>query len=132
MKELAKDDTYRINRRAGQQGLRPSVAHQAEVEQLATGEERTCQPPSQRTSKLTNSSHPIKTKIETKNKKYSRWKCGQINVQSCSDEFRLNDILLQSSKAGLDIVCMQEVKAGLHFSGIGRAPRFFAVARSPG
>ena len=101
--------SYRIVRRAGYQGTRPSVVHQAGVEKLATGKERSSQPPnlSNGARKLTDKSNRPKQRSQ---KNFFRWKAGQINVQSGSDDFRLDSILDQCRKANLDVVCMQEVR----------------------
>ena len=43
-------------------------------------------------------------------KKYHSWKVGQINIQTCSDDLRLDFALQECSQANLDIVCFQEVR----------------------
>ena len=48
--------------------------------------------------------------IDTMIKKYHKWKIGQINVQSCSDDVRLHLILQECKRANLDIICLQEVR----------------------
>ncbi|XP_071959537.1 uncharacterized protein [Antedon mediterranea] len=42
--------------------------------------------------------------------KYFHWRAGQINVNTCSDDFLLHETLIQIKAANLDIVCMQEVR----------------------
>ena len=48
--------------------------------------------------------------ISGKSRRYHNWKVGQINIQSCSDDLRLDLALQDCSRANLDVVCFQEVK----------------------
>ena len=74
------------------------------------GKERSSQPPT----------HPNYAKSTDKPKnrlaraaleeKFFKWKAGQINVQSGSDDFKTHFILDDCKKANLDVVCMQEVR----------------------
>ena len=80
-----------------------------------TGKERSSQPlsrfpPKVHKHKLTNESNYPKHRAQFFKRKFLNWNLGQINVQSCSDDFRLNSILDQCNKANLDIICMQEVR----------------------
>jgi len=43
-------------------------------------------------------------------KEYHKWKIGQINVQTCSDDLKLYFVLQECSRANLDVVCIQEVR----------------------
>ena len=45
-----------------------------------------------------------------KAKKFHNWKLGQINIQSCSDDFRLDEMIKDCKAANLDIVCIQEMR----------------------
>ena len=45
-----------------------------------------------------------------KQKRYHNWKVGQINIQSCSDDMRLDLALQECVQANLDIICFQEVR----------------------
>ena len=48
--------------------------------------------------------------ISGNTKTYFDWKLGQINIQSCSDDYRLDMTLQECQRANLDIVCLQEVR----------------------
>ena len=41
---------------------------------------------------------------------YHNWKVGQINIQSCSDDLRLDLALQDCASANLDVICFQEVR----------------------
>ena len=41
-------------------------------------------------------------------KEYYKWKTGQINIQTCSDDFRVDKALEECKRANLDVVCFQE------------------------
>ena len=43
-------------------------------------------------------------------KKYHKWKVGQINIQSCSDDLKLDFTLQECCRANLEVVCFQEVR----------------------
>ena len=43
-------------------------------------------------------------------KKFHKWKVGQINIQSCSDDHRLHTTLKECQRANLDVICLQEVR----------------------
>ena len=43
-------------------------------------------------------------------KKYQKWKVGQINIRSCSDELKLDFALRECLRANLDVICFQEVR----------------------
>ena len=43
-------------------------------------------------------------------KKYHKWKVGQINIQSCSDDLKLDFALQECCRANLEVVCFQEVR----------------------
>ena len=45
-----------------------------------------------------------------KSKRYHKWKVGTINIQSCSDDLRLDLALQECVRANLDIICFQEVR----------------------
>ena len=62
--------------------------------------ERSCQPPSLLHDKM----------IPGNEKRYHNWKVGQINIQSCSDDLRLDLALRECVLANLDVVCFQEVR----------------------
>ena len=48
--------------------------------------------------------------IPGKSKRYHKWKVGTINIQSCSDDLRLDLALQECVHANLDIICFQEVR----------------------
>ena len=48
--------------------------------------------------------------IPGKPKVYHKWKVGCINIQSCSDDLRLDLALQDCVRANLDIICFQEVR----------------------
>ena len=41
---------------------------------------------------------------------YHKWSIGQLNVQTCSDDIRLDLAIKECSRANLDIICLQEVR----------------------
>ena len=43
-------------------------------------------------------------------KKFHKWNLGTINVQTCSDDYKVHSALLECSRANLEVVCMQEVR----------------------
>ena len=75
-----------------------------------TGKERNCHPPYHSNNNPTETSNLIQKHPKNKTNKFYQWKVGQINVQSASDDFRLNEILGECNNANLDIICMQEVR----------------------
>jgi hypothetical protein len=109
--------SYRIVRRVGDQGARPPVVHQAGVGKLATGKERSSQPPHhsnvERTQEIdsrpTSEVSRINTKVSS-SKKYCYWKVGTINVLTASDDLLLYECLRQATRANLDICCFQEFR----------------------
>lgn len=103
------ESTYPIAHRACYQGARPLVFNQAGVEKCDTGSERPSLPPNQR-NEMTKTSRARKGNRQSKDPKYFKWKAGQINIQTCSDDFRLHDTIDQCEKANLDIVCIQEFR----------------------
>ena len=50
------------------------------------------------------------TQVQNKVKMYHAWKIGQINIQSCSDDIKLDFTLQECNRANLDVVCIQEVR----------------------
>ena len=48
--------------------------------------------------------------IPGKEKRYHPWKVGTINIQSCSDDVRLDFAIKECKQANLDVVCFQEVR----------------------
>lgn len=44
------------------------------------------------------------------NKIFHKWNIGQINIQSCSDDYRIHATLEECRRANLDVVCLQEVR----------------------
>ena len=48
--------------------------------------------------------------ISGNSKKFHKWKIGQINIQSCSDDHKLHRALHECARANLDVVCFQEVR----------------------
>ena len=116
--EMQNDNSYRIVRRAGDQGARPPVAHQAGVGKSATGKERYSQPlhlsvvrapkvdpqPTNKKKKRNVSTE------ESTSKQYSYWKLGTINVLTASDDLLLHECLRQCTRANLDICCFQEFR----------------------
>ena len=48
--------------------------------------------------------------IPGKIKRYHSWKIGTINIQSCSDDLRLDIAIRECIRADLDIICFQEVR----------------------
>ena len=43
-------------------------------------------------------------------KKFYKWKVGQINIQTCSDDAKLDFALQECCRANLDVICFQEVR----------------------
>ena len=43
-------------------------------------------------------------------KKFHKWKIGQINIQTLSDDEKLHYVLKECNRANLDVVCLQEVR----------------------
>ena len=41
---------------------------------------------------------------------YHTWKVGQLNIQTMSDDMKLDTALQECVKANLDVVCFQEVR----------------------
>ena len=48
--------------------------------------------------------------IPYQQKVYQKWNVGQINLQTCSDDLKLDLTLQECIRANLDIVCFQEVR----------------------
>ena len=42
--------------------------------------------------------------------KYHKWKVGTINIQTCSDDIKLDFALQECCRANLDVICFQEVR----------------------
>ena len=103
-------NSYRIVRRAGYQGARPPVVHQAGVEKLTTGKERFSQPPHHSNVEKIDS-RPIKEEMSSRNvKQHCHWKVGTINVLTASDDLLLYECLRQIMRANIDICCFQEFR----------------------
>ena len=76
-------------------------------------EERCSQPPHPIALKSTsnfNSGNKEDVIVKSNFKKFHCWKAGQINIQSCSDDFRLDNMVKEIKSANLDIVCIQEMR----------------------
>ena len=50
------------------------------------------------------------TNTVLKVKKYHKWKVGQLNIQTCSDDIKLDFALQECNRANLDVICFQEVR----------------------
>ena len=68
-------------------------------------------------------------------KKFYKWKAGQINIQTCSDDHKIHMTLQECSNANLDIVCLQECRLlntgsinhlgyNFYWSGMSRYKRY--------
>ena len=89
--------------------------------------ERFCLPPNHIT-KMTNN-------ISDNAKKFYKWKAGQINIQTCSDDHKIHMTLQECSNANLDIICLQECRLlntgsinhlgyNFYWSGMSRYKRY--------
>ena len=47
---------------------------------------------------------------EEDGKRYQKWSIGELNIQTCSDDIKLDVALQECHRANLDVVCFQEVK----------------------
>ena len=118
---------YRIDRRAGHQGLRPSVISQAEVEKCATGCDGLS--PSSTTSGTrnqfltinnnnnnNNNSNGDNSKHNNSNQKnrehnnISNISISTINVRTLQDDIKLATVIKSAGLLGIDVLCMQEVR----------------------
>ena len=92
--------SYRIDRRAGQQGSRPSVRGQAEVEKYVTGHHY---------SEVTSSGWPKSKRHRTQNNIFYHNVCvGSINTTTIKDPMKLAQSLSQCKFLKHDITFMQE------------------------
>jgi hypothetical protein len=92
---------YRIDRRAGDQGSRPSVRGQAEVEKYATGHHY---------SEVTSSGWPKPKRYQTHNNNafYHSILIGSINTTTMKDPIKLAQCISQCKFLKNDITFMQE------------------------
>ena len=58
-------------------------------------------------------------------KKYHKWKIGQLNIQTCSDDIKLDFALQECVRANLDVICFQEVRRLLTDEVLHRGYRFY-------
>ena len=92
--------SYRIDRRAGYQGSRPSVRGQAEVEKYATGHHY---------SEVTSSGWPKSKRHRTHNNNFFHNICiGSINTRTIKDPMKLAPSISQCKFLKHDITFMQE------------------------
>lgn len=92
--------TYRIDRRAGQQGSRPSVRGQAEVEKFVTGRHY---------SEVTSSGWSTNKRYRTQTTKHHHNICiGSINTTTMKDPLKLAQCISQCKFLKHDITFMQE------------------------
>ena len=82
--------SYRIARRAGQQGARPSSRHQVEVEKSVTGTN---------TNKTHNSQLVANRKIKM---------IASFNVRTLSHEKNLHELIGHASQYDINVICIQE------------------------
>ena len=125
---------YRIVRRAGKQGTRPSVTGQAEVEKCATGSDglspfsttsgtRTLNMTANKSnSRNNNSKNNINNNINnnsnnnknsrksSNNIQFNNIRIATINVRTAQDDIKLATIVKTASDLGIDILAMQEVR----------------------
>ena len=83
--------------------------------------------------------------ISGNTKKFHKWKAGQINIQSCSDDQKLHSALQECVRASLEVVCFQEVRLlnsgsvkhlgySFYWNGMRRLKRYgvgIAIKNSP-
>ena len=115
---------YHIVRRVGQQGTRPSVTGQAEVEKYATG----CDSLSLSTTTSGTRKHPLKhnnagdaqriDKVKssiteskkTKTSSHNNIRIATINVRTLQDDIKMALIVKATAELEIDILAMQEVR----------------------
>lgn len=107
--------SYRIVCRAGYQGARPPVVHQAGVGKFTTGKERYSQPPHHSIVERALKIDSRRTRKQNRNnnassKQYYQWKVGTTNVLTASDDLFLFECLRQTTRANIDICCFQEFR----------------------
>ena len=120
---------YRIVRRAGKQGTRPSVTGQAEVEKCATGSDGLSPFPTtsgtrtlNMTANKSNSKNNINNNINnnsnsnknsrksSNNIQFNNIRIATINVRTAQDDIKLATIVKSASDLGIDILATQEVR----------------------
>ena len=107
--------SYRLARRAGEQGARPSVRRQAEVEKYATGCDRLSL-----SSKNTIMSHETTSSDrsfsikscskQNKAVKYVNINISTLNIRTLSCDIKLANSIQEAKKLNLDILALQEVR----------------------
>ena len=115
------ETTYRIVRRAGQQGMRLPVVSHAGIDKYATGSDSLS--PSSITSgdkNLTDSGKEnSKMKLAINSKDFENnnertyingIRVATINVRTVQDDFKLATVIKETSKLGIDILALQEVR----------------------
>ena len=113
--------TYRIARRAGNQGARPPVGRQAGVEKYATGcgssSLLTTTPGTTRNTQecvAQNPPQPKKTDVNdliSKNvKTFNNIKIATLNMQTLQCDIKLSTTIHSASELDLDIFALQEVR----------------------
>ena len=121
---------YRIVRRAGKQGTRPSVTGQAEVEKCATGSDglspfsttsgtRTLNMAANKSNSRNNNSknninnnsnNNKNSRKSSNNIQFNNIRIVTINVRTAQDDIKLATIVKSASDLGIDILAMQEVR----------------------
>lgn len=95
-----KQKSYRIVRRAGEQGTRPSVTSQAGVgEKYVTG----C-------DSMSLSTRTPGTRNNLSNNTYKVIRLATINVRTLQDDFKLACIVKAAEQFDIDVLAMQEVR----------------------
>ena len=109
----------RIVRRADQQGTRPSIVCQAEVEKYATGCDGLL--PSTTTPGYKNSLVTGPNREDTSTKGRTRKKnirIPTINIRTLQDDIKLATVIKATSKLGIDVLAMQE---SIHLVGLSHS-----------
>ena len=92
---------YRLVRRAGDQGTRPSVVSQAGVDKFATG----CD--SLSLSTITSGYKNTKDSVKSKTK---RLRIASINVRTLQEDIKLATIIKVTESLNIDVLALQEVR----------------------
>ena len=103
--------TYRIARRAGNQGARPPVGRQAGVEKYATGSGTVSIPSKHPPRHKKSTSHPQKdrnTIFRKEKRNQNRFRIGTINVQTAKEDIKLAEYVLHAKNIKQDVCCFQE------------------------
>ena len=108
MKTSAQSTGYRLVRRAGQQGTRPSVLSQAGVEKYATGcDSLSLSSDSNLLLETTSSDRSFSTKPPVR---FENINIATQNIRTLSCDVKLANSILEAKKLHLDVLALQEVR----------------------